>query len=343
MFTLRFDMRAPESGAPSSELYAAAPEMCAWAETHGCLAAVLCEHHGSDDGYLPSPLMLGSAIAARTEQLLLSLVVILPFYDPVRLAEDIAVLDIISSGRATYIFGIGYRPEEFEHFGLNLRDRGDLVDDKFALLKELLTGAPVTYQGRRIRVTPPPHTAGGPVFMWGGASLAAARRAGRYGLGLLANGTVANMQATYEAASRAHGHEPGPVLLPPRDTPTVCFVADDVDQAWDQLGSYLLHDVRMYAEWNPDNDTSAGISYADDVAELRETSTSHRILSVAEAVESIRGGGMLNLSPLCGGLPPDIAWPYLKRVGEVVLPTVRTPPGSALNDSLNDLLSTKGA
>ncbi|HEX7425954.1 MAG TPA: LLM class flavin-dependent oxidoreductase, partial [Mycobacterium sp.] len=92
MYMLRFDMRAPAIGAPAVELYAAAPEMCAWAEGHGCLAAVLCEHHGSEDGYLPSPMILASAVAARTERLALSLILILPFYDPVRLAEDMAVL-----------------------------------------------------------------------------------------------------------------------------------------------------------------------------------------------------------------------------------------------------------
>ena len=89
MFTLRFDMRAPAFGAPTSALYSAAAEMSVWAENHGCLAAVLCEHHGSEDGYLPSPIVLASAIAARTERSLLSLVVILPLYDPVRLAEQL--------------------------------------------------------------------------------------------------------------------------------------------------------------------------------------------------------------------------------------------------------------
>ena len=96
---LRFDMRAPAIGAPTVELYSAATEMCAWAEDHGALAAVLCEHHGSEDGYLPSPLILASAIAARTERLALSLILLLPFYDAVRLAEDMAVLDIISKGQ----------------------------------------------------------------------------------------------------------------------------------------------------------------------------------------------------------------------------------------------------
>ena len=101
MFTMRFECGTPSWGAASAELYAAVPEMCAWAEHHGGLAAVLCEHHGSEDGYLPSPMILAPAIAARTQRLALSLILILPFYDPVRLAEDMAVLDIISGGRAS--------------------------------------------------------------------------------------------------------------------------------------------------------------------------------------------------------------------------------------------------
>jgi alkanesulfonate monooxygenase SsuD/methylene tetrahydromethanopterin reductase-like flavin-dependent oxidoreductase (luciferase family) len=348
MFTLRFDMRAPAFGAPTSALYSAAADMSAWAETRGCIAAVLCEHHGSEDGYLPSPIVLASAIAARTERLLLSLVVILPFYETVRLAEDLAVLDIISNGRASVIFGIGYRPEEYEHFGLDIHRRGRLADEKLDMLRKLLSGEQVVHAGRRIVVTPQPHTPGGPTLMWGGASLAAARRAGRYGLGLLANGGEPGMQQAYESASREHGPQLGPVLLPDRDTPSVIFVADDVDQAWDEIGEHLLHDARTYADWNPDNETSAGISPANDVAELRATSKSHRILRVPEAVERVSAGEMLNLSPLCGGLPPHLAWPYLKRVGEVVVPEAArasgaTASGDGLGDALNELISTKRA
>src|ERR1700709_1181883 len=122
-------MRAPAFGADPAALYAAAPEMCSWGGNYGCLAAVLCEHHGAEDGYLPSPLILASAIAARTERLALSLILLLPFYDAVRLAEDMAVLDIISKGRASYILALGYRPEEFEHFGVDMRTRGRLADE----------------------------------------------------------------------------------------------------------------------------------------------------------------------------------------------------------------------
>lgn len=347
MYSIRFDMRAPGFGASTADLYAAALDMSAWAENHGCLAAVLCEHHGSDDGYLPSPLMLGSAIAARTERLMLSLVIILPFYDPVRLAEDLVVLDIVSQGRASAVFGIGYRPEEFEHFGVDRAQRGRIVDDKIGLLRALLSGDTVQDRGRRIKVTPPPHTPGGPPLMWGGASLAAARRAGRYGMALLANGSVPGMREAYENSCRQHGHRPGTALLPDPDTPTVVFVADDVDAAWDELGEYLLHDARSYAQWNPDNAASAGISFARNVADLRETSKSHRIITTDHAVEIVRGGGMLNLSPLCGGVPPDIAWPYLERVGAVVLPeAARTAAQSqrpdVLSDAFTEMMATRG-
>jgi alkanesulfonate monooxygenase SsuD/methylene tetrahydromethanopterin reductase-like flavin-dependent oxidoreductase (luciferase family) len=214
MYSMRFDMRAPDFGAAPTELYEAAVDMCAWAETRGCLAAVLCEHHGSADGYLPTPLILGSAIAARTKQLMMTLIVILPFYDPVRLAEEIAVLDILSKGRASYVFGLGYRPDEYEHFGLDLRARGRIADEKLGLLRRLLTGEVVQHEGRLIRVTPSPSSPQGPLMMWGGGSLAAARRAGRYGLGYLAQGNAPGSQEAYEAACRAHGHQPGMTLLP---------------------------------------------------------------------------------------------------------------------------------
>jgi alkanesulfonate monooxygenase SsuD/methylene tetrahydromethanopterin reductase-like flavin-dependent oxidoreductase (luciferase family) len=335
---MRFDMRAPAWGAAPAELYAAVPEMCAWAEDHGAVAAVLCEHHGSDDGYLPSPMMLAPAIAARTRRLGLSLTLLLPFYEPVRLAEDMAVLDILSGGRASYILALGYRPEEFEHFGFAVGDRGRLADEKLPLLRRLLAGETVIQDLRRITVTPRPLTPGGPGLMWGGGTVAAARRAGRYGLGMLGNANAPGMREAYEAACEKHGHPPGATFFPERNNPSVTFVADEIDQAWSELGKYLLHDVQTYAAWNPGNETSAGFSHMKTVAELRDKPASHVIISVSEAISRVRAGKVLNLSPLCGGLPPEIAWPYLKRVGEVVLPEARqaAPAGTELNELLSD-------
>ena len=322
MYSMRFDMRAPDFGAAPTELYEAALDMCEWAETRGCLAAVICEHHGSPDGYLPTPLILGSAIAARTKQLMMTLIVILPFYDPVRLAEEIAVLDVLSKGRTSYVFGLGYRPEEYQHFGLDLKARGRIADEKLGLLRRLLAGETVQHNGRRIRVTPRPFSPQGPLMLWGGGSLAAARRAGRYGLGYLAQGDVPGSQEAYEDACRIHGHQPGMTLLPNRDTPSVCFVAPDVDLAWQEIGEHLLHDARTYAEWNPGDQTSVGIADVSDVDELRAMSRTHRIFTADEAIAHVRSGGMLTLAPLCGGIPPDIAWKYLRYVDEAVMPTL---------------------
>jgi alkanesulfonate monooxygenase SsuD/methylene tetrahydromethanopterin reductase-like flavin-dependent oxidoreductase (luciferase family) len=317
MFTLRFDMRSPSIGASPTELYEAAGEISAWAETRGCVAAVLCEHHCADDGYLPSPLLLGSAIAARTKQLMLNLVILLPFYDVARLAEDMSVLDHISAGRATYVFGIGYRKEEYDHFGLSLSDRGRLADEKLGLLRRLLAGEEVIHAGRRMKVTPRPRNAAGPMMSWGGASLAAARRAGRNGLGLLANGGVPGMREAYETACRDNGFEPGFMVIPDRDAATNCFVAEDVDAAWDEIGKYLLHDAMAYSEWNPDNTVSANITTAKTIDELRYESTSHVILSVDDARKRLAAGEVFNINPLCGGIPPAIAWRYLKTFAEL--------------------------
>lgn len=340
MFSLRFDMRAPAIGAPSADLYEAALDMCAWTETRGRIAAVVCEHHASPDGYLPTPLILSSAIAARTSRLAINAVVILPLYDPVRLAEEMAVVDIISRGRTSFTLGLGYRSEEYEQFGKDVRCRGRIADENVTLVRQLLAGEVVEFNRRRIQVTPSTFTPGGPLLMWGGGSVAAARRAGRYGMGLLAQANVPGMQEEYERSCHRYGHEPGVTLLPPRDTHTVCFVADDVERAWQELGPYLLHDAQSYAEWNPDNTTSAGITSADTVDQLRETSRSHRIFTVPEAAALVASGEMLNLSPLCGGLPPSQAWPYLERVAEQVIPMAASSTAAMQGPGLASALSS---
>ncbi|MBL7500773.1 LLM class flavin-dependent oxidoreductase [Frankia sp. CNm7] len=323
MFTLRFDMRAPSTGAPATELYAAALEMAAWAEARGCLATTVCEHHMSDDGYLPSPLLFSSALAARTNKVAIMVAaVVLPLYDPIRLAEEMAVLDIISNGRVSYVTAVGYRPAEYEMYGVDFRRRGKIAEEKLGLLLRAKTGEPFEYEGRRIQVTPKPLTPGGPMIAWGGGSIAAARRAGRHGLGFLAQGAADGLKEAYEQASRDAGHEPGMCYLPSPDSPTTVFVADDLDRAWDELGSYLLHDAVSYAAWNENDGTTASLSFATTVDELRAENRNHIILTVDQAIERARAGQILGLQPLVGGLPPEIAWPYLRTVADKVMPAL---------------------
>ena len=317
MFTIRFDMRAPSFGAPTSDLYAAAIDMCAWAETSGAIVAVLSEHHGADDGHLPSPIVLASAIAARTERLPIMLAaVVLPFWDPVRLAEDMSVLDIISNGRVSYAFGIGHRREEYEQFGVDMRRRGSLADEKLALLRQLLTGDPVIVDGRRICITPACTSAGGPFIMLAGGSEAAVRRAARHGLGVVLQTNQGGLKELYENECRAHGRQPGFIQLPADDAPTAVFVADDVDKAWDELGPHLLHDAVTAAAYRHGDEGVASISRAKDTDELRAMAGPYRVFTTDEAVAYMRGGQALPLAPLCGGLPPKAAWPYLERAAQ---------------------------
>jgi alkanesulfonate monooxygenase SsuD/methylene tetrahydromethanopterin reductase-like flavin-dependent oxidoreductase (luciferase family) len=314
MFTLRFDLRAPGTGAPAPDLYEAALDMCAWAETRGAILAVLSEHHATSDGHLPSPLLMAAAVAARTRRLAVLLAaVVLPLYDPVRLAEEISVLDNISRGRVAYAFGIGHRPAEYESLGVDAARRGRIADANLALLRRLLRGGPVEHEGRRIHVTPPPLTPGGPRMMIAGGSPAAVRRAARHGLGFLAQANPPGLRELFEAESRAHGHEPGPAQFPEKQAPTTIFVADDVDRAWHELGPHLLHDAQMAASYRPGDDSVASITRAQTVPELRADPRAYAVLSVDEAAARIRAGNSLGLHPLCGGLPPDVAWPYLER------------------------------
>jgi alkanesulfonate monooxygenase SsuD/methylene tetrahydromethanopterin reductase-like flavin-dependent oxidoreductase (luciferase family) len=322
MFLMRFDMRAPDWGAPAPELYATALEMAEWSETRGALAAVVCEHHGVNDGYLPSPMVLATAMAARTTTLPITVaVVVLPLYQPVRLAEDMAVLDIISRGRVNYVAAIGYVPSEYEQHGVDFHRRGRIAEESLELLLEAKRGEPFNHEGRRIHVTPHPVTPGGPQVAWGGGSAPAAARAGRFGLDFMAQGGDPSLSEVYEEAARSNGHEPGFCMIPPLDMATTVFVAEDVDRAWDELGGHILHDVTSYASINVGRHAfTASISEAQTVDELRAEDRSHRIITVEEAVETVRSGLPLQLHPLIGGLPPETAWRYLRTVTDVVLP-----------------------
>ena len=122
MFTMRYSMRTPLgcSAAERADLYSATVDMCAWAEGKGAVAAVISQHHAADDGYLPSPLPLAAAIAARTTTMPISIAALLLLhYEPVKLAEDLAVVDLISRGRVSAVLGLGYRDVEMAMFGVD--------------------------------------------------------------------------------------------------------------------------------------------------------------------------------------------------------------------------------
>ena len=328
MYLLRFDMRAPGKAAPErAALYRAAVEMAAWADDRDCSSIVISEHHASDDGYLPAPNLLAAAMAGVTSSVTIAIAAsLLPLHDPVHLAEEMIVLDHLSEGRVVHTMGLGYRELEYQIFGVDFARRGAVADEKLTVLLSHLRG-----QASGPQLTPPPFTPGGPFLSWGGGSPAAARRAGRFGLSFIAQTDLPGLEEAYVEAARAAGHEPGLCILASPSVPRSVFVNDDIDAGWDEVGPSLLADATSYAEWNRAAgvvETTASLSQGNTVDELRAENASHRVVTVDQAVGLIQAHGSLSLQPLCGGLDPEIAWRYLRRVTDEVLPRVRgtAPP-----------------
>lgn len=319
MLTLRFDMRAPAWAGPAADLYAAAIDMCGWAESRGAALAVLSEHHAAQDGHLPTPLLLASAIAARTSTLAILIAAVpIPLYDPVRLAEEINVLDLVSRGRVSYAFGIGHRTEEYEYFGVDFAHRGRRADDSVAAVLALTRGEYAEVAGRRVRVFPQGTSTAGPPMMIAGGSRAAVRRAAAHGLGFISQIDRPDLKDYYESRCLAAGKPPGFLQFPVSGSPTAVFVADDVDAAWEELGPHLLHDAQMAASYRHGDDSVASITRADDVAALRAGGGPYRVMTRDGAADYMRSGRPLPLHPLCGGVDPTRAWRYLETAAEAV-------------------------
>src|SRR3712207_2124646 len=137
---MRFDLRAP-GPRPVADLYACALDMAEWGEAHGCLAVVVSEHHASEDGYLPSPVPMAAAVAARTTTGPINIAaLLLLMYDPIKLAEDLNVLHHPGRGRVSATIGLGYRPEEFAMFGVDRSRRGAEMDERLEVVRAAMRG-----------------------------------------------------------------------------------------------------------------------------------------------------------------------------------------------------------
>lgn len=324
MSLLRLDMRSPAfAKTPTPALYDAALEMASFADAHGFDAITLSEHHGAEDGFLPSPLALAGVLAGRTRRIRIQVAALLvPLYDPIKLAEDLAILDLASGGRVGIVAGIGYRPEEYALLGRDWAARGRLLDEALETLLRAWRGEPFEVDGRRVTVTPRPRTQPHPPVFVGGQSVRAARRAARFGLPFQPASNDPEMIAAYRRACEASGVPP--VVLPPGEATSI-FVAEDPDRAWAELGPHLLHDARTYAAWQPPSQRSAVHSDATSIEELRREGK-YQVLTPDACVERAQRSGPLTPCihfPLCGGAPPELGWRSIELYVERVLPRLR--------------------
>src|SRR5580700_11139190 len=107
-----------------ADFYSAMFEQIEYLDQSGFDTIWTTEHHFTDDGYLAAVMPMLAAIAARTKRAKIgSYVILAPFYHPLRLAEDTALIDVISNGRLRLGIGLGYRHEEFEAFQTPQKER----------------------------------------------------------------------------------------------------------------------------------------------------------------------------------------------------------------------------
>jgi alkanesulfonate monooxygenase SsuD/methylene tetrahydromethanopterin reductase-like flavin-dependent oxidoreductase (luciferase family) len=302
-----------------STRYRATLDMAEFADQHGFDIVSLEEHHGADNGWSPSPLLTAGMVFARCPRIGVSLSALLvPLHDPLRIAEDIAVLDLVSGGRLVVIAGLGYRPEEYAAHGKSWTDRGKLMDEALDVMLKAWSGEPFEYRGTTVRVTPVPMTKPHPLVLVGGTSKPAARRAARLGLPLSPAAHLPELEAYYYEQCAEHGTS-GFCGMPDADL-TMLFVHEDPDKAWATLGSYFLHEATTYADWQTPDIKSAVHSHARTAEDLRAEGI-YTILTPAECVAKGKDGHFM-LHPLVGGMPIDEGWRCLNLFADEVLPNL---------------------
>ena len=337
--SMRFDLRVPPFAKTNfADQYQAMLEMVSWADQLGVHTIILSEHHGDPAGYTPAPITLAAAVLARTSRLNVTIsAALVPLHDPVRLAEQLASIDCLAPGRLSLVLGAGYRRVEFSMAGIDLRERGPLLEECVAVLRSAWTGKPFQWRGREVLVTPPPGTPGGPEISVGGKTRAGARRAARLRTHFSpAVGSLDVISAYFEecervgfADAKVYGckslaeyrqqHKPdGPMA------PGFIMLAQDPESVWQQIGEHAEYDAMTYAAWQEDGVVSDwAVPGAQTWKQLRESGR-YAVVTPEECRALATRDGQLMLHPLMGGIEPELAWESLRLFEAEVLPQL--PP-----------------
>jgi probable F420-dependent oxidoreductase len=194
------------------------------AEASGFDSCFFGEHHQDKDGFLPSPLIVGAVVAARTSRLRVGTsVILLPLHHPVRVAEDVITLDLASKGRVILGVGIGYQPADFQAFSVPMEHRVALFEEGVEIVRKCWSGELFSFRGKHytledVQIRPKPYQRPGPP-LWIGASVpAAARRAGLLADAFVGTPSTSLQNAvllvdTYKSAARQAGREPQVVQM----------------------------------------------------------------------------------------------------------------------------------
>ncbi|MDP7386741.1 MAG: LLM class flavin-dependent oxidoreductase [Nitrospinota bacterium] len=232
-------------------------EQVVLAEELGFESVFISEHHLVDNGYFPSVMPFCAALAARTSRIKLgTAVVLLPLHNPFAVAEDSAVVDNLSKGRFILGLGVGYRQEEFDAFGVPLKQRGARFAEGVPLVRRLLSEENVTHEGRfwnlkDVTMTPRPVQKPCPPIWIAAKQEATIRRAARIGDEWF--GDPVTPYKILKERMVAYRDELAKVGRPFEDLENPlfkeAFVGDTTDQAWEDSKDGTLYNYKEYLSW----------------------------------------------------------------------------------------------
>lgn len=330
-FGYLYDFRNPQPWRrPWAELYAETLDTIAWTESIGFQGAWVPEHHGAEDGYMPSPMVTLAAIAARTKTMAIgSGVALAPLYHPVRFAEDCAVLDTLANGRLEMALAIGYRRREAASYGVDFTKRGARFDEFLEIVRRLWAGETVTFEGKHYqvenaRIVPPAPRGQVPLYIGGFAEKALARVA-KYADGYFGNEDVCGL---YADKLREQGKDPAEARI--RIQGLFVTVARDPAAAMEELAPYFHYVNNAYSEWL-NEDKAVGIADPMLKPMSLEDFKQSRILQIwtpEQAIEKFRAmqsrisiEHFMMMMP--AGLPQDRFREYAQLFADEVLPAFR--------------------
>jgi alkanesulfonate monooxygenase SsuD/methylene tetrahydromethanopterin reductase-like flavin-dependent oxidoreductase (luciferase family) len=309
---LRFNFGSPH-GEPRTQsgLLSAALELAQWGESHGITSVSVDEHHATGHGWSCNPIMAAAMFLARTSTLIASVDCALgPLWNPVRLAEDIALVDNMSRGRLHTTVGLGYRTVEYDSLGVDFGQRGKLMDE---LIERMLS----VWSGTGTWTRPHP-----PLYVGGGA-LATARRAARFGLPLSLADHLPDIAAHYRELCSEAGIKPL-IIMPGPINRGMIYLHEDPDRAWAELGDHILWEAVTYGEWSTEQRSLMHLPGVRTLDEVR-ASGRYRFLTPDQLIAEIRESdeyGPLVMHPLVGGMPVDEAWKSVQLLTDKVLPAL---------------------
>lgn len=221
------------------------------AESVGFDSCLVTEHHQQRDGYFPNPLMVVAGVARETTTLKVGTCCALaPLYNPIRLTEDAALVDVISGGRLLLTLGASYVSEDLDAFGVDPSKRGALMEDTVRFLQEAWTHDNLDFDGevfhfKNMRVTPKPVQKPRPEIALGAWTPQGLRRAGRLGdrwttdiLNTIQ--TYKGMAEIYRASAEKHGKTPKITIM------RECWVAETTEQAIEEFHDFVMTSHQFY-------------------------------------------------------------------------------------------------